>query len=128
VWWDADVPGSDDNAIIIDLGAVYPINFLRIQADDNEEYPIDYRVAPGDPWITGIFATIAGGGGMRSRTGGFVPPFDASQFRLRGRVGDLYYSVSEFQAFTAAPEPATLALVGGGLAAVAAMGRRRRRA
>ena len=127
VWWDAAVPGSDDNAIIVDLGAVYAINFLRIQADDNESYLIDYRVAAGDPWITGLFAQQSAGGGMRTRSGA-VGPFDASQFRIRGSGGDLYYSVSEFQAFAAVPEPATLALVGGGLAVVAIVSRRRRRA
>lgn len=124
VWWDASVAGSETNSIVIDLGQVFHITGVSIQADNNDQYPIDFRVGAADPWINLGYATACCGAGMRTRSGGVS--LDASQFRLRAQAGDQYYAISEFQAYSPVPEPATLALVGGGLAVVGVAARRRR--
>ena len=102
VWWDAMVQGSENNAIIIDFGSVFDISSVRLQADDNDNYWIDYRVGASDPWTSlGYFGT-AGSYGMVTR-GPAPVSFAASQVRLRGADGDSYYAISEFQAITVTP-------------------------
>ena len=124
VWWDAMVAGSENSAIIIDFGSVYNIAQITLQADDNDFYPLDFRVAASDPWTNlGQFGP-AGSFGMITR-GPFDVPFTASQVRLRGAGGDSYYAISEFQAIVT-PEPGSLALVATGLLALGAGARRRR--
>ena len=57
-----------------------------------------------------------------------MPPFAASQMRLRGANGDAYYAISEFQAITATPEPGSMALLATGFLGLGAAARRRRNA
>jgi hypothetical protein len=113
VWWDERHPPSANNIIEIDLGGLYDIESLKIQADNNESYIVSYRDAGGF-WIALPFAGPLGPFGMITRDSGPVN-FQASGFRIDAGGGDLFYSVSEFQAF-AAPEPGVLALLGIGVA------------
>jgi len=65
VWWDERHSGS---AVEIDLGGVYPISFVSIQADNNDNYAISYR-DEFDVWQFLGTAGPFGGAGMQVRSG-----------------------------------------------------------
>lgn len=130
VWWNEN-PGPNgaspalNNVIEIDLGGVFSISSVAIQADNNEFYDIAYRDELG-VWTTIATANQVGGAGMRTRSGPLS--FIATAIRIDARGGDSYYSVSEFQAIgeaVAVPEPPTAALAL--LAGIGLFAARRRR-
>ena len=113
VWWDERHTPSANNIVEIDLLGNFTINFVYIQADNNENYDIYFRDW-GGIWHGLASALPAGGAGMRTRFGP-VGTHQVSAFRIDARGGDGYYSLSEFQA-NSVPEPGVLALIGLGVA------------
>jgi hypothetical protein len=131
IWWDATVPGSENNTIVIDLQGAYHITGIITQADNNDAYQIDYFNPFTSNWTgLGAWPNIMGYGLTTRPSGDQVTPFlitfDASMIRLSAFGGDGYYAYSEFQAFgTTVPEPATMLLLGSGLIGLAGYGRKK---
>ena len=125
--WDNDtVYWSGTDAIVqIDLGASFSIVSLKVEADNNDTYQVDYRI--GDTWQPAALVPAAyNGGGLQLRTIHLDTPVATNGLRIYSTGGDGLYSVSEFQAFAApVPEPETYALLLAGLGLVAAVARRR---
>ncbi|HEX9022770.1 MAG TPA: PEP-CTERM sorting domain-containing protein, partial [Geobacteraceae bacterium] len=126
IWWDATVQGSENNSIVIDLQGIYHITGIITQADNNDNYRIDYFNPNTNSWTElGSWRAVAGWGLMTRPSGDHVTQypvdFDASQFRLSAFGGDSFYAYSEFQAFgtRAVPEPSTMILLGAGIAGLA---------
>lgn len=115
VWWDERNASSANNIVEIDLGGLFLIDFLSIQADNNDSYGIFVRDRLG-VWSGFVTAVPFGGPGMRERAGPFTP-FEATAFRIDAFGGDQFYALSEFRAMgEAVPEPGTLLLLAIGLA------------
>lgn len=108
VWWDATMPGSTSNSIDIDLQGEYQITGVTIEADNNDNYEVEYHNLATNAWQPWVYADAYATNGMLTRAGS-VGPIVTDAFRIYGFNGDGYYSVSEFQAEgTAVPLPATL--------------------
>ena len=115
VWWDAAEPtgSSAANTIEIDFAQTFELFGLKVQADDNDTYRIEYW--DGSSWITAWDIPAVGGFGMQTRP----DPSDATsifelasiittdRLRFTGTGGDSFFSVSEIQAFVQAPAPST---------------------
>lgn len=115
VWWDEQNAGSLNAILEIDLEGLFLIDFLSIQADNNDEYLISYRDQFG-VWINYGYFQAFGGPGVRERAGS-IGSFVAEAIRIDARAGDGYYAVSEFQASgRQVPEPGSILLLGAALA------------
>lgn len=148
LWWDSitpvvgAAPVPNNVALRIDLGAVYTITGLILQADDNDTYEILGQQTLADPmsslWLVPQAPVSYG---MRTRPNADqvtifnIAPVSVRYLTVRGggtstdydaNIAAPYYAVSELQAFTdnAIPEPGTYLLLGAGLAAVGFLRRR----
>ncbi|OFA00363.1 PEP-CTERM sorting domain-containing protein [Duganella sp. HH101] len=126
VFWSGDY-GAD--SITITLNQAASVNQLAIQADNDNDYRIQYRdtanvwhdlavMSPNRSWGQDNGSTILGA------------PVVATAFMISGAAGagDNHFAVSEFQAMgNVVPEPASYAMMGAGLALVGLAARRRQR-
>jgi len=124
IWW------NGTGALLeIDLGAVYGIYAMNLQADDNDAYAVDYWDGTGwvVAWNVPNYDNM--GAGMQTRpdvhNDDAVYTLDSvvttDRLRVRAVSGDSSYSVSELRA-DAVPDPTSLAV----LALGAWLARRRR--
>jgi len=132
IWWDATVAGSGNNTITIDLQGAYNITGIITQADNNDDYEIDYFNPYLSSWVGLGYWPAIGGWGLTTRpypdqVTPYPISFTASEIRLSAFQGDGYYSYSEFEAFgEPVPEPSTVVLLGAGLVAAGRRLRSRR--
>jgi len=122
-WWDETQTVSPFRTTLA-LDASYTFNRLVLQADNNDDYLIEYWT--GAAWQSVFTAGAVGGYGLTTRDSGMLSPFSTNQFRFTALNGDQYYAMSEFQAFAAGvPEAGTWALMMFGFGAVGYAMRRR---
>lgn len=129
VFWNGTAGGDTNNFIVISLASRSNVNQLTLQADNNDDYLIQFRNS-SQQWQD--LATISPhrSWGMDKGYATLGTPIQTDAFRIRSIGGDGYYSVSEFQAMgnvVAVPEPETYGMMLAGLSVLGVIARRRTR-
>ncbi|MEN9631158.1 MAG: hypothetical protein RJA10_4386 [Pseudomonadota bacterium] len=124
-WWDEDIRQGNPVTIEVLLNGPHTLNRFVVQGDNNEDYLVDWW--DGSAWQTAYNAASTCCFGMVTRDSGLQSGITTDRLRIRAQGGDLYYSLSEVQAYDVnrTPEPGSLALAG--LAAAGLWGASRRR-
>ena len=139
VQWANPQPGNVSFTMQIDLEGNFNITGAIVQADNNDTYLLQYWDESNDTWQSLYTANTVGGGGLTTRPSGdqatyaAVTPVTTDLVRVVGVSGDAGLAVSEVELQgtavlqgTAAPEPATFAMLGAGLLSAAAIRRLRK--
>jgi hypothetical protein len=124
-WWDQD-PSVNRNQVTweLQLNKKFSINQLKIQADDNDSYLVEYWNGSGWQSIFNVPTVFTFG--LVTRDSGTFGTIHTDRFRFTATGGDDYYALSQFEAYGAVPEPASWALLIAGFGLVGAASRRRR--
>ena len=124
-WWDQDSSvNSNQVTWELQLNKKFSINQLKIQADDNDSYLVEYWNGSGWQSIFNVPAVFSFG--LVTRDSGTFGTIHTDRFRFTATGGDNYYALSQFEAYGAVPEPASWAMLIAGFGLVGAMSRRRR--
>ncbi len=131
VWWNGLTPHLE-----IDLGGLFTISSMTVQADNNDTYVVKYLNGSGGWDVAWNVPYRYNGGGMSTRPNPgevftLASPITTSKLWFAATGGDNMYSVSEIQAFgesPAVPEVSSLALALCGLPSLTMLRRLRRRA
>ena len=115
------------STITIDLGALYAINSVVVQADNNDQYQVSYL--SGANWlVAGIADYDYNGGGLATRTVALSSsPIVTNELQIQALAGDNYYSVGQIVAngVAAVPAPGAFWLFGTALAGFVGLNRKR---
>ena len=128
VFWNGNVGGDPYNFVTVQLNQLANVSSLTLQADNNDDYGIEYRNNQGN-WVSLISLVPPRSWGLETTHQILSSPISTDAFRIRSVGGDGYYSVSEFQALgtvPAVPEPETYALLLAGLGLISAAVNRRK--
>ncbi len=98
-WDDANyavrLDAANTSILTIDLGQVYDIERVKLQADGNDVYRVEYSV-DGATWSL-LFEAGTLGAGLLTRDSGPLTPVAARYVRVYAVGGDGLYSVSELE-------------------------------
>ena len=122
-WSTASNSNAVSNYIDITLNGTYSITGFKIQADDNDNYLIQYN--NGSTWQTAWAVPPPGGWGLTTSSALLSSPITTDELRISETGGDGFYAVSQVQAFAATPIPAAIWMVGSALAGLIGFGRRK---
>ena len=95
VWWNGSLNPS--NNIVINLAGSYLVTDLKLQADDNDWYQVEY-LGFDLAWHLAWNVSPPGGWGLQTSNFNVVTPFVTTAFRLTAAPGDGYYAISQFEA------------------------------
>ena len=80
VWWDANGPGEDPVTITLDLKHSYSLSQFIVQADNNDEYLLQYL--SGGTWHTAFdVPEVIPGYGLTTRNSGPLAPITTDALR-----------------------------------------------
>ena len=96
--------GTAEAFLVIDLGDVYPIAALFLQAETTKAYAVEGSL-DGKKWEWGWKATPLEGSGLRTRFGLATNPDEARYLRIRRADGGGFFAVSEIAAYCQVPNP-----------------------
>ena len=99
VWWNGWGWAGPDNKITVNLGSNYSISSFYVQADNNDNYLVEYKAGSSD-WQLAWYVPTFGDHGLNSRSVTLDTPIIADTLRLSvENKGDHLYSISELRAF-----------------------------
>ena len=116
VWWGIDDKAVGNN-IVIDLGGLFNITDLKVQADDNDTYRIEY-FGTDSLWHSAWDIPAPGGFGLTTSSIALGSAITTNELRFTATGGDGFYSVSQIEATGTSTVPeatSTLAMFGGAL-------------
>jgi hypothetical protein len=128
IWWTGGEGNvlNPGNNIVVNLGGSFLIDSLTVQADDNDNYEVDYLAPGSSTWQVAWQIPSPGGWGLTTSSTILSTPIDATELRVEVNSGDGFYAVSQIQATgTQVPDAgSTLSLLGMSLTGLVTFARR----
>ncbi|HEY3754952.1 MAG TPA: hypothetical protein VGL42_02270 [Opitutaceae bacterium] len=113
------------NNVVLDLNGTYSITAFTVQADDNDQYELDYLAPGSSTWTLATLVPVINSFGLVTRDISLTTPITATQLKFfQNGQGDNDYAVSQIDAsgsLVSAPEAtSTLGLFALGFALLGA--------